>query len=73
MDFFQIYAEHMKKPTPAKAFIKLIANATKRQESTVRMWLSKVQAPDELSKEVISKELNIPVEELFPTTNVSPT
>lgn len=50
----------------ARDFIKRCANATKKSEVTVRMWLCGKQQPDALSQEALSNELGIPAEQLFP-------
>lgn len=51
---------------PKTAFVRKIATLCKVSEQTVRMWIQGVQEPDELKKEVISKDLGIPAETLFP-------
>lgn len=64
--FKALYEEQKKKPTAAQVFITKIAGLTKRSEATVRMWVSGQQVPDELAQSVIAKELEVPVEGLFP-------
>lgn len=64
--FKALYEEQKKKPTAAQEFITKIAGLTKRSEATVRMWVSGQQVPDELAQSVIAKELEVPVEGLFP-------
>lgn len=51
---------------PKKAFVKKIASVTMKSETTVRCWLSGSQNPDALSKSMISKELGVSCEVLFP-------
>ena len=51
-------------------FIAEIAEATCRELSTVRQWLSGVQVPNAKAKERISAILNVPVDELFPADEV---
>ncbi len=59
--------QHVKeKPTPAQEFIRQIADATCREISTVRQWLSGVQEPNAKAKEKISEIVGLPVDELFP-------
>lgn len=66
--FKQMYEEL--DPTPPKtAWIKRIAEVTMRSELTVRMWLSGRQIPEPLVQNIISKELGVPVEGLFPQNN----
>ena len=67
--FVEIYSQVKKWPpqtTPRKEFISRIASLTKRSEFTVRMWCTGHQSPDALAQSVISKELNIPADVLFP-------
>ncbi len=52
--------------TPKKAFIAKIAEITMKSETTVKCWLSGTQNPDALSRSVISKNLGISDEVLFP-------
>lgn len=66
MTFKEIYQEKKEQPTPAQIFIQDIAEATCREESTVRQWLSGTQAPSERAQKSIAKHLNLSVEELFP-------
>ena len=51
---------------PKKAFVKKIASVTMKSETTVRCWLAGSQNPDALSKSMISKELGVSCEVLFP-------
>ena len=67
--FKEIYDSIEKRPpmpTPRKEFMQRIAKLTKRLVFTVRMWCQGRQVPDALAQSVISKELGIPVEVLFP-------
>ncbi len=67
--FIEIYGDVEKRPplpTPRKEFIARIAKVTMRTEFTVRMWCTGRQTPDALAQSVISKELGIPAETLFP-------
>ena len=67
--FIEIYNERAKRPplpTPRKEFVSQIAKLTRRSEFTVRMWCMGRQQPDALAQSVISKELKIPAETLFP-------
>lgn len=52
--------------TPKVEFINHIADLTKKTPFTVRQWIAGRQCPDALTQTVISKELGVPVEELFP-------
>ncbi len=51
---------------PKKAFVKRIAKVTMKSETTVRCWLAGSQNPDALSKSMISKELGMSCDVLFP-------
>lgn len=51
--------------SPKKEFINRLMDVTHRSEMAVRGWISG-RMPDKLAKSVISKELGIPVEVLFP-------
>ncbi len=66
MTFKEIY-NNIPNKSPKTVWVEKIAVSTKKHPITVRMWLCGRQNPDELAKSVISMELGIPVEELFPT------
>lgn len=55
--------------TPKQEFIDRICSVTMKSQSTVRCWLAGAFVPDELTKSVLSKELGIPKECLFPSNN----
>ncbi|MCC8089226.1 MAG: hypothetical protein LIO79_08210 [Rikenellaceae bacterium] len=63
---FREYYDSLSTESPKGLFIKRIAKATFRSESTVRMWLSGRQRPDELARKMIELELGIPSNILFP-------
>ena len=68
--FSEIYEQLPKRPsapTERTKFIRKIADATKRSDQTVRMWLSGRQRPDALTQSVIARILKVPASELFPT------
>lgn len=69
--FLELYYEQKNKPTAAQLFVKKVAEITHRQETTVRMWLSGRQTPDELAKSIIAKEFNTSVDDLFPKMALS--
>lgn len=69
MTFKDIYLAEKEKPNPAQSFIIMIAQATCREEATVRQWLSGVQTPNQRAKERIAEKLNSSVDELFPGQN----
>lgn len=64
--FLELYNEQKSKPTAAQVFVQKVAETTHRQETTVRMWLSGRQTPDDLVKSIIAKEFNVAIEDLFP-------
>lgn len=51
---------------PATQFIYNIAEITGRSHRTVQQWICGCQEPDDNIKIIISKEIGIPPEELFP-------
>ena len=66
MTFKELYQQTKEQPSPAQVFIREIADATCREESTVRQWLSGTQVPNAKAKERIAEILRKPVSELFP-------
>lgn len=68
MTFKELYQQTKEQPNPSQLFIREIADATCREESTVRQWLSGTQVPNAKAKERIAAVLRVPVEELFPDT-----
>lgn len=63
-------AERPKKPdTPAVAFIKEVAQVTKKSEIAVRRWLADGNTscvPDALTQEVLANHFKTTASELFP-------
>ena len=53
---------------PKKEFIDRLAKLTMVHPQTVKGWIYGTYSPDSLRQQMISKELGIPVDELF-TTN----
>lgn len=73
MTLKQLYAKAKEAPkpdTPAIAFVKEIAEITKKSEPAVRRWLSDSDScscyPDALTQEVLARHFNTTVEDLFP-------
>ncbi len=66
MTFKELYQQTKEQPNPAQVFIREIADATCREESTVRQWLSGTQVPNAKAKERIATVLGKTVGELFP-------
>lgn len=64
--FKNLYEDEKKKPTAAQLFVSRVATLTKRSETTVRMWISGQQVPDELAKSVIAQEFGADINSLFP-------
>lgn len=61
------HAKEMERPvTPATAFVREIADLTKKSEIAVRRWLSGDSEPDALTQEVIAKHFNSTPQQLFP-------
>lgn len=65
MTFREIY-DSIDPVSPKTKWVKRIAKATMRSENAVRMWLNGRQTPDPLVQNIIAKELDVPVEGLFP-------
>ena len=55
--------------TPKQEFLDRICSITMKSQSTVRCWLAGAFVPDELTRSVLSKELGVPSEFLFPSHN----
>ena len=51
MTFKELYQQTKEQPTPSQVFIREVADATCREESTVRQWLSGTQVPNAKAKE----------------------
>ena len=51
---------------PATAFVREIAEVTKKSELAVRRWLAGETEPDALTQEVLAKHFNTTPDELFP-------
>lgn len=66
MTLKELYLAEKEKPTPAQVFITRIAEITCREESTVRQWLSGIQAPNQRAKERIAAAFGCDVDVLFP-------
>lgn len=72
MTLKEIYAKVKKEPKPdtPAAFIKELAQVTKRSELAVRRWLGDGDStcvPDALTRDVIARHFNTTAEELFPS------
>lgn len=67
LTFKERYEAALNEPTPAAAWVAMIAKITHRSETTVRMWLSGKQNPDELAKAVVADHFGSTVATLFPT------
>jgi hypothetical protein len=55
--------------TPKQIFIDRISKVTMKSKSTIKCWLAGAFVPDELTRSVLSKELGVPSEFLFPSHN----
>ena len=64
--FKELYEDAKMLPTPAASFIAKVAELTHKTETTVRMWLSGNQQPDELAKSVIAEHFKSDINTLFP-------
>ena len=52
--------------TPMQEFVSHYAELTHRSENAVRMWISGERMPDALAQDVISKDMGVPADILFP-------
>lgn len=60
-------AKNKERPlTPAVAFIREVADVTKKSDIAVRRWISGEVVPDALTKEVLAKHFKCQPEDLFP-------
>ena len=66
MTLKEFYLIEKEKPTPAQVLVRKIADATCREEATVRQWLSGTQVPNQKARERIADIVGLPVDELFP-------
>lgn len=64
--FAALYNERKAMKTPAQEFVAEVASITRRNETTVRMWLSGQQTPDALAQSVIADHFGVSVNGLFP-------
>lgn len=69
MTFGERYKALKDVQTPMQEFVSHFAELTHRSENAVRMWISGERMPDALAQEVISKDLGVPAEILFPKNN----
>lgn len=61
------FTDHVAKLSNERAdFIKRIAEITLASPATVSRWISGEFIPSKVRREIISRELNIPEEQLFP-------
>lgn len=51
---------------PAQAFVKNVAEVTKKSEIAVRRWLAGTIVPDALTQDVLAKHFGTTPDELFP-------
>ncbi len=72
MTFKELYANAKRQPkpdTPANAFVREIAEVTKKSEVAVRKWLYGDATPDALTQATLASHFNTTPEELFPSAN----
>lgn len=66
LDRYQNAKNQARPLSPAAAFIREVAEVTKKSEIAIRRWLSGECEPDELTKTVLAQHFNSTPEELFP-------
>ena len=64
--FKQLYEAEKVKKSPAQSFIANVAKITHRSKTTVKMWLTGRQAPDNLAKSIIAEHFGCSPDGLFP-------
>ena len=55
--------------SPRTRFVQSVAKATAKSENTVKMWLYRKSAPDELTQKILAEYLGVPVDGLFDNNN----
>ena len=65
--FKELYLEKKNLPTPAQAFLEDVALATNRSITTVRMWISGAQIPDNKTLKILANKFDIEPHLLFPS------
>lgn len=65
LDLYQQAKSQERPVAPATAFIREVAQVTKKSEIAIRRWLSGECEPDELTKVVLAKHFNTTPDELF--------
>lgn len=66
ISFQDLYKEHRDLPTPAQAFRATVAEITRKQVTTVKLWCLGLKAPDRLSREQIARHFDVDADSLFP-------
>lgn len=66
MTFGERYKALKDVQTPMQEFVSHYAELTHRSENAIRMYISGERTPDALVQEVISKDMGVPAEILFP-------
>lgn len=63
-------AKNKERPlTPAVAFIREVADVTRKSDIAVRRWISGEVTPDALTRQVLAKHFKCTPEDLFPELN----
>lgn len=65
--FKELYFEKKNLPTPAQAFLEDVALATNRSITTVRMWISGTQVPDNKTLKILANKFDTEPHLLFPS------
>lgn len=71
LEHYQQAKNQVRPVAPATAFVREVADVTKKSELAVRRWLSGETEPDALTQEVLAKHFNTTSSELFPPKNVT--
>lgn len=66
-EMYESAKAQVKATTPAAAFIKEVAEVTKKSELSVRRWIAGDATPDALTQEVLARHFNTTPDALFPT------
>lgn len=72
MTLTQMYEKAKSQSTPAAAFIKEVAEVTKKGELAVRRWIAGDTTPDALTQQVLAQHFNTTPDALFPKNKPTP-
>lgn len=65
-EYYQKLKQRQRPLHPAQQFLLNLANKTGRSPKTIQQWLSGIQTPDPTVRQIISEEVGLKPDELFP-------